>query len=144
MTDSIERRDQLGIDEVDEEAEGAGDSFRKLAVDSIGAVGPAAFAELDGDQATALGRVARVVGLGEGGVVRVPGAEEAVAALFDPVVEVGWSDLVGGGEQQRITADVEEVVVDADQIAAECGFPQAREQSLDIALRRGELYSDYG
>jgi len=41
------------------------------------------------------------VGFGEGGVVGVPGAEEAVAALFDPAVEVGGRDLVGGGEEWR-------------------------------------------
>ena len=39
------------------------------------------------------------MGLGEGEVVGVPGVEEAMAAFFDPVVEVGGGDLVGGGEK---------------------------------------------
>ncbi len=101
---------RLRIQQVDEEAEGAGDGFGELAVEGEGAVGPAAAAELDGDEAAALGGLgfdvlgggAGVVGFGQGGVVRVPGVEEAVAALFDPVVEVGGGDLVGGGEERRV------------------------------------------
>ena len=66
-----------------------------------------ALSEAGGDESAALGCLvsdvfgggAGVVGLGEGGVVRVPGVEEAVAALFDPVVEVGGRDLVGDVEQ---------------------------------------------
>ena len=42
------------------------------------------------------------MGLGKCGVVRVPGIQEAVTALFDPVVEVGGRDLVGGGKERRI------------------------------------------
>lgn len=88
-------------DEVDEDAEGSGDGLGELAVEGEGHVGPAALADLGGDEAAALrglgeGAVAAgVVGFGEGGVVGVPGFEEAVAALFDPVVEVGSRDLVG-------------------------------------------------
>ena len=93
----------VGGEEVDEEAEGSGDGFGELAVEGEGAVGPAAFADGGGDEAAALGELgggygaAGVVGLGEGGVVGVPAVEEAVAAFFDPVVEVGGGDLVGGG-----------------------------------------------
>ena len=58
-----------------------------------------AAAELGGDEAAALGELAGVVGFGECGVVCVPVAEEAVAALFDPVVEVGGGDGVGCGER---------------------------------------------
>jgi len=96
---------QLRGDEVDEEAVGAGDGFGELAVEGEGAVGPAALAEADGDEATALGELGGGFGapgimrVGEGGVVVVPGSEEAVAALCDPVVEVGGGDLVGGGEE---------------------------------------------
>ena len=32
----------------------------------------------------------------------VPGGHEAVAALFDPVVEVGGGDLVGPGEERVV------------------------------------------
>jgi len=96
---------QLRGDEVDEEAVGAGDGFGELAVEGEGAVGPAALAELDGDEAAALGELgggfgaAGVVRVGEGCVVGVPGGEEAVAALGDPVVKVGWRDGVGHVEE---------------------------------------------
>jgi len=94
-----------GGDEVDEEAEGSGDGFGELAVEGEGAVGPATLADRHGDEAAALGKLggshgaAGVVGVGEGRVLRIPGAEEAVAAFFDPTVEVGCGDLVGGGEE---------------------------------------------
>ena len=93
-----------GSEQVDEEAEGSGDGFGELAVEGEGAVGPATLADLGGDEAAALGELgggfgaAGVVRVGEGGVVWVPAFEEAVATFFDPVVEVGWGDLVGGGE----------------------------------------------
>jgi hypothetical protein len=70
-----------GVEEVEEEAVGAGDGFGELAVEGEGAVGPAAFAEGGGDEASALGGLAGVVGFGEGRVVVVPGGEESVAAL---------------------------------------------------------------
>ena len=94
-----------GRDEVDEEAVGSGDGFGELAVEGEGAVGPATLADRHGEEAAALGELggghgaARVMGLGEGEVVGVPGVEEAVAAFFDPVVEVGGGDLVGNGEE---------------------------------------------
>ena len=93
-------------DEVDEEAEGSGDGFGELAVEGEGAVGPAAFADRRRDEAAALGELgggfgaAGVVGFGQGGVVRVEAIEEAMAALSDPVVEVGGSDLVGGRQER--------------------------------------------
>ena len=79
-----------GCDEVDEEAEGSGDGFGELAVEGEGAVGPATLPDLGGDEAAALGELgggygaAGVVRVGEGGVVGIPGGEEAVAALGDP------------------------------------------------------------
>jgi len=94
-----------GRDQVNEEAEGSGDGFVEFAVESEGAVGPAALADLDRDEAAALGDLgggfgaAGVVRVGEGGVLRIPGGEEAVAALGDPIVEVGGGDLVGSGEE---------------------------------------------
>ena len=94
-----------GGQEVDEEAEGSGDRFGELAVEVEGAVGPTALADLGGEEASALGELggsdgaSGVVGFGEGGVLRIPGTEEAVAALGDPAVEVGGGDLVGDGEE---------------------------------------------
>ena len=76
-----------------------------MAVEGEGAVGPATLADLDGEEAAALGELGRgfgaagIVRVGEGGVLRIPGAEEAVAALRYPVVEVGGGDGVGSAEE---------------------------------------------
>jgi hypothetical protein len=53
--DNKKSRKLFRAQQVGEEAEGAGDGFGELAVESEGDVGPAAFAELGGDEAAALG-----------------------------------------------------------------------------------------
>ena len=52
------------------------------------------------DEAATLGILAWVGGFGEGGVVGIPGIEEAMAALFEPAIEVGGGDFVGSGEER--------------------------------------------
>ena len=101
--------DRIGLggggEEVYEEAVGSGDGFGELAVEGEGAVGPAALADWGGEESATLGELrggfgaSGIVGFEQGGVVGVPGAQEAVAALLDPVVEVGGGDAVGGGEE---------------------------------------------
>ena len=88
-----------GAQEVGHDAEGAGDSFGHLAEEGVGEIDVGALAVVGVDEASSLGVLAFVVHLGGGFVMGVPGIEEAVAALFDPVVEVGCGDLVGPAEE---------------------------------------------
>src|ERR1017187_10296134 len=94
-----------GADEVGEDAVSAGHTFGELAVEGEAKVNPRAATGAGDEQAAKLRLLAVVVGFEQRGVVRVPGGHEAVAALFDPVVEVGGGDLVGPGEERVVGRD---------------------------------------
>ena len=94
-------------EEVSQKAVGSGDGFGELTVQGVGAIDPGSAAYGSDEKAALLGVLVGVVGFEGGGVVGVPGGGKAVAAFFDPAVEVGGGDLVGpvedggfGGEEE--------------------------------------------
>src|SRR6185437_555755 len=91
-----------GADQVGEDAEGSGNGFRKLPVKRVGGVDVDSLAVADVEQAAALWGLVGVVGFGKGLVAAVPGGHEGMAALLDPSVEVGGSDVVGPLEKRII------------------------------------------
>src|SRR5580658_4413983 len=96
----VGRSGVAGAEEVGEDAVGAGDKLRQLAIESIRDVNIGSLAGMGDYQSAALGVLAGVGGLGEGGEGGVPGLGEGVAALFDPAIEVGGGYGVGRGEQR--------------------------------------------
>ena len=86
---------RAGADDGGEDAVGSGDSGGELAVERAGTVDVDAFAVLGAEQAAVLRVVAGVVCFGEGLIAVVSGGHEGVAALLDPLVEVGGRVLRG-------------------------------------------------
>ena len=83
-----------GAEEVGEEAVGAGDEFRELAIEGVGDVDVGAFAGVGDEEAAALRVLAGVGGLGQRRIGCVPRIEKGVAAFFCPAVKVSGCDLV--------------------------------------------------
>ena len=89
-----------GAEEIGKQAIGAGHQLWKLPVEREGGIDIGAFAAMGDEESAALRVLAGVGGFSEGGVALIPVIEEAVAAFFEPSVEVGRGDAVGRGEER--------------------------------------------
>ena len=87
-------------EEIGEEAISARHQLRELPVEREGDINVGSLAGMRDQQAAALGVLAGIGGFSEGDVTGIPAVEEAVAALFEPSVEIGGGNLVGRGEER--------------------------------------------
>lgn len=88
--------------EIDEQAIGAGDPFRKLAEEGKAGVDVNTFAEMGVNESAIERGLARIIHGEQGSVARIEIAPEIEAALLKPIVEIGLCDLVGVIEQRIV------------------------------------------